>query len=63
MFPDQRETDARARALQQIPWSDPAMVLIEFSDADLDALTDATPEAYWAVLNRIVERITGGHDG
>jgi hypothetical protein len=63
MFPDQRETDARARALRRIPWPIPAAVLVEFSDEDLDALADAAPEEYLAVLNRIVGRIMGGDDG
>ena len=62
MFPDARELERRAIAIQRLPWALPALVVVEISDANLDALADATPEEYWAVLNSIVRRITGGDD-
>jgi hypothetical protein len=45
-------------AMRELPWPIPALVVIQFSDEDLDLLDAAyeTPE-YWSVLNGIVRRI------
>jgi hypothetical protein len=63
MFPDAEILERRASAFERLPWPIPATVVLQMSDAELDALADATPKEYWAVLNRIVGRITGGDDG
>jgi hypothetical protein len=59
VFPDVEILQRRASAFEELPWAIPAVVALEMSDAELDALADATPEEYWAVLNRIVGRIVG----
>jgi hypothetical protein len=50
------------RALHSVPWPIPAVVLIQFTDEDLDELDLAeqagSRDAYWRCLNRIVGRIT-----
>lgn len=50
--------ERRALALERLPWSIPAAVVMGMRDADLDALADSTPDAYWRTLNAIVSRIT-----
>jgi hypothetical protein len=50
----------RMETFQQIPWPIPAAVLVEFTDEDLDELALAEEAEYWATLNRIVVRVTGG---
>jgi hypothetical protein len=51
--------ERRAAVMRKLPWPIPAVVLIEFSDANLDALADADGEHYWSILNDVVSRITG----
>jgi hypothetical protein len=63
IFPDAREMERRANAFEKLPWAIPAVVLMHLTDEDLDALASATDAEYWAMLNRIVGRITGGDDG
>jgi hypothetical protein len=48
----------RVMAMRDLPWPIPALVVVEFTDEDLDRLDEAadSPE-YWSVLNRIVTRI------
>ena len=48
----------RSNACARLPWVLPATVLLEITDADLDALASAPDGEYWTVLNRIVYRIT-----
>jgi hypothetical protein len=51
----------RLGALHSLPWPIPAVVLIQFTDQDLDDLDlaeQAGRDAYWVCLNRIVNRIT-----
>ena len=58
MIPDQDILENRVMAMRELPWPIPAVVVIQFSDEDLDLLDAAydKPE-YWSVLNRIVTRI------
>jgi hypothetical protein len=58
VIPDQDILENRVQAMRELPWVIPALVVIQFSDEDLDLLDAAydTPE-YWSVLNRIVARI------
>jgi hypothetical protein len=48
----------RVHAMRDLPWPIPALVVVEFTDEDLDNLDLAadTP-AYWPLLNTIVTRI------
>jgi len=53
--------EARVAAMRDLPWLIPAVVIIEFSDEDLDRLdmvADSEDE-YWGVLNAIVVHIEG----
>ena len=58
MIPDQDILENRVQAMRELPWPIPALVVIQFSDEDLDLLDAAyeTPE-YWSTLNTIVRRI------
>jgi hypothetical protein len=58
VIPDQDILESRVQAMRELPWVIPALVVVEFTDEDLDLLDAAadTPE-YWSVLNRIVTRI------
>jgi hypothetical protein len=58
VIPDADILENRVQALRELPWPIPALVIIEFTDEDLDLLDAAadSPE-YWSVLNRIVTRI------
>jgi hypothetical protein len=58
VFPDAEILRRRASACARLPWVLPATVLLEITDADLDALACAPDEEYWTVLNRITFRIT-----
>jgi hypothetical protein len=44
--------------MRELPWVIPALVVIQFTDEDLDLLDAAydKPE-YWSTLNTIVKRI------
>ena len=55
---DQDILENRVQAMRELPWPIPALVVILFTDEDLDLLDAAydSPE-YWSVLNRIVTRI------
>jgi hypothetical protein len=57
-MPDQDILESRVAAMRDLPWPLPALVVVEFTDEDLDNLDAAadSPE-YWSVLNRIVTRI------
>ena len=56
--PDADILENRVQAMRDLPWPIPALVVIQFSDEDLDLLDAAyeTPE-YWSTLNTIVKRI------
>jgi hypothetical protein len=53
--------ETRVMAMRELPWPIPAIVIVEFTDEDLDNLDAAadSPE-YWGVLNEIVTRIQKG---
>jgi hypothetical protein len=61
MIPDQDILENRIMAMRDLPWPIPALIVIQFSDEDLDLLDAAadSPE-YWHVLNEIVTRIQKG---
>jgi hypothetical protein len=53
----------RITALHGVPWPIPAVVLLRFTDEDLDDLElaeRAGRDAYWLCLNRIVTRVQSG---
>jgi hypothetical protein len=58
VIPDQDILESRVAAMRDLPWPLPALVVVEFTDEDLDLLDAAadSPE-YWSVLNAIVSRI------
>jgi uncharacterized protein (DUF1330 family) len=58
LIPDQDILENRVQAMRELPWPIPALVVIQFSDEDLDRLDAAydSPE-YWSTLNAIVTRI------
>jgi hypothetical protein len=50
--------EGRVAALRDLPWPIPALVVVEFSDEDLDNLDAAADtDSYWSLLNTIVTRI------
>ena len=58
MIPDQDILENRVQAMREVPWPIPALVVVEFSDEDLDRLDAAVDSPhYWTVLNSIVARI------
>jgi len=58
VIPDQDILENRVMAMREIPWPIPALVVIQFSDEDLDLLDAAyDTEKYWTLLNGIVRRI------
>jgi hypothetical protein len=61
VIPDQDILESRVQAMRDLPWPIPALVVVEFTDEDLDRLDAAadSPE-YWSELNRIVTRIQEG---
>jgi hypothetical protein len=61
VIPDQDILEGRLAAMRDLPWPIPAIVIVEFTDEDLDNLDAAadSPE-YWGVLNEIVTRIQKG---
>jgi hypothetical protein len=61
VIPDQDTLENRVHAMRELPWPIPALVVVEFTDEDLDLLDAAadSPE-YWSVLNEIVTRIQEG---
>ena len=58
MIPYQDILENRVHAMRELPWVIPALVIIQFTDEDLDLL-DAAYETgeYWTVLNGIVSTI------
>ena len=58
MIPDQDILGTRVMAMRELPWPIPALVVIQFTDEDLDLL-DAAYETreYWSTVNTIVRRI------
>jgi hypothetical protein len=58
VIPDADILENRVMAMRELPWVIPALVVIQFSDEDLDLLDAAyeTPE-YWSTLNTIVRRM------
>ncbi len=58
MIPDAYITEARLKAVCELPWPIPAAILLEMRDEDLDLLAAAPDrDAYWRVLNGVVRRI------
>jgi hypothetical protein len=58
LIPDADILESRVAAMRDLPWLIPALVLVEFTDEDLDNLDAATDtDKYWTVLNGIVSRI------
>jgi hypothetical protein len=58
LIPDADILENRVAAMRDLPWLIPALVLVEFTDEDLDTLDAATDtDKYWTVLNAIVLRI------
>jgi hypothetical protein len=55
---DQEILENRVQAMRELPWVIPALVIMQFTDEDLDLL-DAAYETreYWSTLNTIVRRI------
>jgi hypothetical protein len=50
--------ETRVAVTRDLPWPIPALVVVEFTDEDLDNLDAAADtDRYWTVLNRIVARI------
>jgi hypothetical protein len=50
--------ETRVAVMRDLPWPIPALVVVEFTDEDLDNLDAAADtDRYWAVLNSIVSRI------
>jgi hypothetical protein len=58
LIPDADILESRVAAMRDLPWLIPPLVLVEFTDEDLDNLDAATDtDKYWTVLNAIVSRI------
>jgi hypothetical protein len=58
VIPDQDILENRVQAMRELPWPIPALVVIQFSDEDLDLLDAAyDTDKYWPLLNGIVRRI------
>ena len=57
MIPDAYITELRLKAVRELPWPIPAVVLVEMTDEDLDHLASASDRDYWRVLNGVVMRI------
>jgi hypothetical protein len=55
---DQDILESRVQAIRELPWPIPALVVIQFTDEDLDLLDAAyDTDKYWTPLNGIVRRI------
>jgi hypothetical protein len=55
---DQDILESRVQAIRELPWPIPALVVIQFTDEDLDLLDAAyQSREYWSTLNTIVKRI------
>jgi hypothetical protein len=60
LIPDQDVLENRVQAMRELPWVIPALVIVQFTDEDLDRLDAAYDEPeYWRVLNAVVRRIQG----
>jgi hypothetical protein len=57
MIPDAYITERRLKAVRELPWPIPALVVVGLLDEDLDHLAAASDKDYWRVLNGIVRRI------
>jgi hypothetical protein len=61
LIPNQDILENRVQAMRELPWPIPALVVVEFTDEDLDLLDAAADtDRYWSVLNEIVTRIQKG---
>jgi hypothetical protein len=61
VIPEQDILENRVQAMRELPWVIPAVVIVQFTDEDLDLLDAAyETEEYWGVLNEIVTRIQRG---
>ncbi len=57
MIPDSYILERRLKAVRELPWPIPAVVLLEMTDEDLDRLASASDRDYWRILNGVVGRI------
>jgi hypothetical protein len=57
VIPDSYITELRLKAVRELPWPIPALVIVGMLDEDLDHLAAVSDEDYWRVLNGIVRRI------
>jgi hypothetical protein len=58
LIPGQDILESRVQAMRELPWVIPALVIMQFTDEDLDHLDAAADtDKYWTVLNAIVSRI------
>jgi hypothetical protein len=61
VIPEQDILENRVQAMRELPWVIPAVVIVQFTDEDLDLLDAAyETEEYWSVLNEVVTRIQRG---
>jgi hypothetical protein len=64
MFPDTDILERRLEQIHRLPWPIPAVMLLEITDEDLDALDGAWDnDEWWRTLNRIVMRIKRETEG
>jgi hypothetical protein len=58
VIPAEDILENRVMAMRELPWVLPALVVIQFTDEDLDLLDAAyDTDKYWTLLNGIVRRI------
>jgi hypothetical protein len=58
VIPDNDITEARLKAVRELRWPIPALVIVGMTHEDLDLLAVASDRnAYWHVLNTVVTRI------
>lgn len=59
--PDADILESRVMAMRELPWVIPALVIMQFTDEDLDLLDAAyETDEYWSVLNEVITRIQRG---
>ena len=62
MIPDAYITEARLKAVRELPWPIPALVVVGMTDEDLDRLAAAPDRTvYWRTLNAILRRMEAGN--
>jgi hypothetical protein len=64
MFPDTDILERRLEQIRRLPWPIPAVMVLEITDEDLDALDGAgDSDEWWRTLNRIIMRIKRETEG